>query len=55
MEPGFPAHYECHKCKTRFTTMDAGVGTVCVFCGHHYLTWLNHPSILERKTKDANR
>ena len=26
----------------------------CVFCGHHYLTWLNHPSILERKTKDAD-
>ena len=34
-------HYECCKCKKQFTSFDKGPGTVCLFCGHLWIAWLN--------------
>ena len=43
-----PAFYECWRCEHRFWG-DAGPGTICMECGHNYLTWLNHPLNLKRR------
>ena len=43
--------FKCQKCKKIFVNSAPGP-TLCIFCGHNYVDWLNYDAVITSLPKD---